>query len=301
MRGREFLMKDAYSFDLDKAGAIALLQQDVRGLSAHLRAHGPEGDPDARRHRPDRRRPQPRVHHPGRDRRERGVLPQGPGRQGHPEPQRSTTTRDLQPIVERVDVALRRDRREARQGGVRDRCPRASGWPARGIEVGHIFYFGTKYSEADERRRGRARTASRCTVEMGSYGIGVSRLVGGIIEASHDEAGIIWPESVAPFKVGDRQPQARRRRRVDGACDEALRRADRPRASRCCYDDRDERPGAKFADMDLIGMPWQVIVGPQGRRGRQGRDQEPQDRRARGTAVRPGRAAVRPEQRGTDA
>ena len=87
MRGREFLMKDNYSFDIDKAGAIALLQQDVRGLPAHLRAHGPEGDPDARRYRPDRRRPQPRVHRPGRDRRERRVLPQGAGRQGHPEPQ----------------------------------------------------------------------------------------------------------------------------------------------------------------------------------------------------------------------
>ena len=100
MRGREFLMKDDYSFDLDKAGAQPLLQQDVRGLSAHLRPHGPEGDPDARRHRPDRRRSQPRVHHPGRDRRERRVLPQGPGRQATSSAARSTTTATCRRIVD---------------------------------------------------------------------------------------------------------------------------------------------------------------------------------------------------------
>ena len=77
MRSREFLMKDAYSFDLDQAGAVPFLQQDVRGLSAHLRPHGPEGDPDARGYRPHRRKPEPRIHHPGLDRRERGVLPRG--------------------------------------------------------------------------------------------------------------------------------------------------------------------------------------------------------------------------------
>ena len=101
------------------------------------------------------------------------------------------------------------------------------------------------------------------TVEMGSYGIGVSRLVGGIIEASHDEAGIVWPESVAPFKVAHRQPEAGRRRRVG-----RLRRSSTTRwqakGIEVLHDDRDIRPGAKFADMDLIGMPWQVIVGPKG-------------------------------------
>jgi prolyl-tRNA synthetase len=100
------------------------------------------------------------------------------------------------------------------------------------------------------------------TVEMGSYGIGVSRLVGGIIEASHDEAGIVWPESVAPFKVAivDLKPD-------DGAVSGACRKlydALSARGLSVLHDDRDLRPGAKFADMDLIGTPWQVIVGPKG-------------------------------------
>ena len=129
----------------------------------------------------------------------------------------------------------------------------------RGIEVGHIFYFGTKYSApmgasvADE-------TGGQSDVHMGSYGIGVSRLVGGIIEASHDEAGIIWPESVAPFDVAvvNLKPG-------DAACDtmasslyDQLTKAGKD----VLYDDTQERPGAKLASMDLIGIPQQVIIGP---------------------------------------
>ena len=129
----------------------------------------------------------------------------------------------------------------------------------RGIEVGHIFYFGTKYSApmgasvADE-------TGGQSDVHMGSYGIGVSRLVGGIIEASHDEAGIIWPESVAPFDVAvvNLKPG-------DMACDamasslyDQLTKAGKD----VLYDDTQERPGAKLASMDLIGIPQQVIIGP---------------------------------------
>jgi prolyl-tRNA synthetase len=99
-------------------------------------------------------------------------------------------------------------------------------------------------------------------VQMGSYGIGVSRLVGAVIEASHDEAGIIWPDSIAPFHVGlinlkgnDAATNAR--------CEEIYGRL-RSGGFEVLYDDRDERPGAKFADMDLIGLPWQLIVGPRG-------------------------------------
>jgi prolyl-tRNA synthetase len=132
---------------------------------------------------------------------------------------------------------------------------------ARGIEVGHIFFFGTKYSE-----KMGAKVAGpggeEVTVEMGSYGIGVSRLVGAIIEACHDEAGAIWPESVAPFQAG-----LVNLRQGDDACDAAcedifatLRDAGRE----VLYDDRDERAGVKFADMDLIGLPWQLVVGPRG-------------------------------------
>ncbi len=132
---------------------------------------------------------------------------------------------------------------------------------ARGIEVGHIFYFGTKYSKAmnavvmDE-------SGNEVPVQMGSYGVGVSRLLGAIIEASHDEAGIIWPASVAPFgvglvslRVGDAA--------VSQAC-EAAYAALEAAGLEPLYDDRDERPGAKFATMDLIGLPFQLIIGPKG-------------------------------------
>ena len=132
---------------------------------------------------------------------------------------------------------------------------------ARGIEVGHIFYFGTKYS----RPMGAVVTGpdgDPVALEMGCYGIGVSRLVGALIEANHDDAGIIWPQSVAPFRVGliNLRPADTRCRetaedlyaKLLGAGIEVL------------YDDRDESPGAKFATMDLIGLPDQLVIGPRG-------------------------------------
>ena len=132
---------------------------------------------------------------------------------------------------------------------------------ARGIEVGHIFYFGTKYSEAMGARV-TGPDGEEVALEMGSYGIGVSRLVGGIIEASHDEDGIIWPDAVAPFSVG-----LINLRTGDDDCDAAcediygkLRHA----GIEVLYDDRAERAGGKFADMDLIGLPWHLIIGPRG-------------------------------------
>jgi prolyl-tRNA synthetase len=131
----------------------------------------------------------------------------------------------------------------------------------RGIEVGHIFYFGTKYSEPMDARVS-TREGESVPVHMGSYGVGVSRLVGGIIEASHDEAGIVWPESVAPFKVGLINLRANDAR-CRAACDDLDRRL-RAAGVTVLYDDTDESPGAKFAQMDLIGLPWQVIVGPKG-------------------------------------
>lgn len=132
---------------------------------------------------------------------------------------------------------------------------------ARGIEVGHIFYFGTKYSEP----LGATVTTSegeQVPVHMGSYGIGVSRLVGGIIEASHDENGIIWPEEVAPFNIGLINLKV-----GDDACDDAcnkLLKEFEVNDLEVLFDDRDERAGAKFTDMDLIGLPWQVVIGPKG-------------------------------------
>ncbi|KAF0141584.1 MAG: prolyl-tRNA synthetase, partial [Rhodospirillaceae bacterium] len=132
---------------------------------------------------------------------------------------------------------------------------------ARGIEVGHIFYFGRKYSEP-MKAVVAGPDGEPVAVEMGSYGIGVSRLVGAIIEASHDEAGIIWPASVAPFKVGLinlKNGDAA----VDAACQTLYDRLRQANVA-VLYDDRHERAGAKFADMDLIGLPWQVRVGPKG-------------------------------------
>lgn len=132
---------------------------------------------------------------------------------------------------------------------------------ARGIEVGHIFHFGTKYSKPLGAKIAKP-DGSEVEVSMGSYGIGVSRLVGGIIEASHDDNGIIWPDAVAPFDIGlinlkpDNAECAETCEKLYGE----LRQAGRE----VLMDDRDVRAGGKFAEMDLIGLPWQLIVGPRG-------------------------------------
>jgi prolyl-tRNA synthetase len=132
---------------------------------------------------------------------------------------------------------------------------------ARGIEVGHIFFFGSKYSDPMGCRV-QGPDGSMIAVQMGSYGIGVSRLVGAIIEASHDAAGIVWPVPVAPFevalvnlKVGDRD--------TDRACEDLYAKLVRAGIS-VLYEDTEERAGAKFATMDLIGLPFHLIVGPKG-------------------------------------
>ena len=132
---------------------------------------------------------------------------------------------------------------------------------ARGIEVGHIFYFGTKYSEP-MKATVQGPDGKPVTVHMGSYGIGPSRVVAGIIEAFHDKDGIIWPVPVAPFeaavlnlKAGDTD--------TDAACASLVTRLEAAGID-VLHDDRDERAGTKFATMDLIGIPYQVIVGPKG-------------------------------------
>ena len=131
----------------------------------------------------------------------------------------------------------------------------------RGIEVGHIFFFGTKYAEPlgcvvqDE-------TGKSVTVHSGSYGVGVSRLVGAIIEASHDEAGIIWPESVAPFRVGLINLKSGDTD-TDAMCEKIYSELGNAGVT-VLYDDKDDRAGGKFARMDLIGLPWQVVIGPRG-------------------------------------
>lgn len=139
--------------------------------------------------------------------------------------------------------------------------PKDSQVSARGIEVGHIFFFGTKYTEP-----------MKCTVQgpdgdniplqCGSYGIGVSRLLGAIIEANHDADGIIWPEPVAPYLIGLINLKSGDEA-TDKACDELYNKLQMLGLD-VLYDDRDERAGGKFATMDLIGLPWQIIVGPKG-------------------------------------
>jgi prolyl-tRNA synthetase len=132
---------------------------------------------------------------------------------------------------------------------------------ARGIEVGHIFYFGTKYSEPMGAKV-TGPDGKDVTVHMGSYGIGPTRLVPAIIEASHDDAGIIWPVSVAPFeavvinlKVGDAESDRASERLYDDLTREGID---------VLLDDRDQGAGGKFAAADLIGIPYQLIVGPRG-------------------------------------
>jgi prolyl-tRNA synthetase len=141
------------------------------------------------------------------------------------------------------------------------RVPEARRLSGRGIEVGHIFFFGSKYSEPFGCVV-QGPDGKPATIQSGSYGIGVSRLVGAIIEASHDEAGIIWPEPVAPFGVGLINLKAGDVE-IDKACD-TIYRALEGKGVEVLYDDRDERAGAKFAAMDLIGLPHQIIVGPRG-------------------------------------
>jgi prolyl-tRNA synthetase len=128
----------------------------------------------------------------------------------------------------------------------------------RGIEVGHIFYFGTKYTKA---MNTTVTTPDGKPVfpEMGSYGIGVSRLVGAVIEASHDDAGIVWPDSIAPFRAAILNLKV-----GDTACDALCTRLYEALGIDALYDDRDDRAGVKFNDADLMGHPWQLVVGPRG-------------------------------------
>jgi prolyl-tRNA synthetase len=150
---------------------------------------------------------------------------------------------------------------ETHDVAVFDAIPEERRKSARGIEVGQIFYFGTKYSDAMGANV-VTPDGGKVPVHMGSHGIGVSRLLGAIIEASHDDKGIIWPEGVTPFHCGIvnlKQGDAD----TDAAC-EAMYKALQKAGLDPLYDDRDERAGAKFATMDLIGLPWRITVGPRG-------------------------------------
>ncbi len=257
MRGREFLMKDAYSFDLTKEGAqhsyrqmfLAYLRTFARmGLKAiPMRADtGPIGGNLSHEFIILAETGESQVF-VSRDLLERDVLAEAPDYDSDLTAQVDFWTSHYAATEEMHDeaawAALAEDKRVS----------------ARGIEVGHIFYFGTKYSAA----MGMAVTGpdgQPVIPEMGSYGIGVSRLVGALIEANHDEAGIKWPDAVAPWaaailnlRPGDGP--------TDTLCETLYARLGSEGA---VYDDRPVRAGEKFADADLMGFPWQAIIGPRG-------------------------------------
>ena len=257
MRGREFLMKDAYSFDSDAAGARAAYNRMFVSYLKTFARMGLTAIPMEADTGPI-----------GGDMSHEFIILAETGESGvyfHKDwldadlVTQVNYDEDLQPVVDRFTSLYAR----ADEKHDPETCPVAADelMSLRGIEVGHIFYFGEKYSAA----MGASVTAPDGTnrpVHMGSYGIGVSRLVGGIIEASHDDRGIIWPRAVAPFDVAIVNLKA-----GDETCDscaEDLYAKLQAAGADPLYDDRDDRPGAKLAAIDLIGIPWQIVVGPRG-------------------------------------
>ncbi|MCB5408440.1 proline--tRNA ligase [Pseudogemmobacter faecipullorum] len=261
MRGREFLMKDGYNFDVDKASALHAYNRHMvsylrtyerMGLTAiPMRADsGPIGGDDTHEFLVLANTGESEVFYDDRV----TAL-----KLGDREVDFDNRDEVLGVCKEFTTLYARTD--ETHDAALFEQIPDQHRKVGRGIEVGQIFYFGTKYSEA----MGATvvtKDGNKVPVEMGSHGIGVSRLLGAIIEASHDEKGIIWPEGVTPFPVGIvnlKQGDAA----TDAACAE-LEKALLKQGLEPLYDDRDERAGAKFATMDLIGLPWRITVGPRG-------------------------------------
>ncbi len=261
MRSREFLMKDAYSFDLDFEGAkaaynrmfVAYLRTFTRvGMKAiPMRADtGPIGGDLSHEFIILAETGESQVYC------DRAYL-------DLPVPDADTDFRDDKAISDIVEqwttpYAATDEMHDESAWGAVDAADQLA---ARGIEVGHIFHFGEKYSRPMGAKV-QGPDGKEHFVSMGSYGIGPSRLVAGIIEASHDDNGIVWPEAVAPFDI-----MLINMKSGDPDCDrlcEQLLAAHEAAGLDVLYDDTDQRAGAKFAAADLIGIPWQVIVGPRG-------------------------------------
>ncbi len=257
MRGREFLMKDAYSIDIDHAGAVVSYR---RMMLAYLRTFqrlgvqaipmradtGPIGGELSHEFIILAPTGESQVFYDQAfEHEDFSALPAYP------------TPDALAAFYERMTGRYAATE-EMHDPAVWAQVPADRQREGRGIEVGHIFNFGAKYS----RPMGftvAGPDGKPVHPEMGSYGIGVSRLVGALIEASHDDAGIVWPDSVAPFRAAILNLRV-----GDAGCDAFCEQAYAALGGDALYDDRDERAGAKFADADLMGHPWQVVVGPRG-------------------------------------
>jgi len=262
MRGREFYMKDGYNFDLTKEDALHAYN---RHLVSYLRSYermglqaipmradgGPIGGDYTHEFLVLAETGESEVFY------DSAITDQSFGDRAVD----YDSVPECQAVLEEFTSRYARTDETHDEATFNEQVPEDRRRVARGIEVGQIFYFGTKYSEA----MGATVVTpdgSRVPVHMGSHGIGVSRLLGAIIEASHDDKGIIWPEGVTPFhcgivnlKQGDEA--------ADAAC-ESLYTALTAKGLEPLYDDRSERAGAKFATMDLIGLPWRITVGPRG-------------------------------------
>ncbi len=260
MRGREFLMKDAYSFDLTKEAARASYQ---RMFVAYLRTFARLGL---------RAIPMKADTGPiGGDLSHEFIILAETGEsevfchrdllEGAIPSADTNFEDDLSPIMDAwtSKYAATEDMHDADR--FKKEVPEDARVSARGIEVGHIFFFGTKYSEPMGCRV-QGPDGQMVTLQMGSYGVGVSRLVGAIIEASHDDGGIIWPVPVAPFEVAVINLKAGDEA-TDAVCADLH---DRLQAAGIdvLVDDSNERAGGKFATMELIGIPYQIVVGPKG-------------------------------------
>ena len=260
MRSREFLMKDAYSFDLDQESArrsynrmfVAYLRTFARlGLKAIPMAadSGPIGGDMSHEFIILAKTGESEVFC------DRALL-------DLPIPGEDTDfDGDLSPIVNEWLGSYAATDEKHDPAKFEADIPEDRRISARGIEVGHIFYFGTKYSEP-MKAVVAGPDGTEKPVHMGSYGIGPSRLVAAIIEASHDDAGIIWPQSVAPFDVGLINLKSGDAA-TDGTCEDLYAKLTAAGLD-ILYDDTAERAGSKFATAELIGLPWQLVVGPKG-------------------------------------
>lgn len=251
LRGREFLMKDAYSFDLDREGAVVAYKKMMLAYMRTFQRIGITAIPmraDTGQIGGDLSHEFHVLAPTG----ESGVFYDAAFEAGD-----AMSATDIEAFYEQMTtIYAATDEKHDTQAW--DKIPAERKREGRGIEVGQIFYFGTKYSQAMNFAV-TGPDGQKFFPEMGSYGIGVSRLVGAIIEARHDEAGIIWPDAIAPFKAA-----ILNLRQGDATTDALCEKIYASFGNDALYDDREERAGAKFAEADLLGHPWQIIIGPRG-------------------------------------